>query len=321
MIIEIPSPDEFTKSGVNLLNLAWSIGMSIVSQLESAAHPDWDLVDDVADDYWRESQPALGNALALVQQAQEMALKGKIAAVSPYLLIAGEPRDWPRRCEQEDTPFTVFRTINAADLIKIHNTVCPSPSRLGKDFEDFFDVVRRQRNNIIHVGGTGRQVDVAELILNVLRTNEHLYPEERWVERRLTHLADDPILSWFGEEAYGSVVKEFFTAARLLKPAEAKKFFGLTKARRYICPQCNDAVLGLVDEPLPLAQLLPNTPSATTISCFVCGDQTTVVRKVCAQKGCKSNVICAEAKWGPICLVCGSHQDQPVRGRRLSPHR
>ena len=310
MIVEIPSPDEFAQSSLNLLNLAWSVGMDIVRELEEAEVDQWDEDGDVTDEYWRQSQPALGNALALVQQSQEMALKGRIAAISPYLLIGRDSHEWPRRCERDDTSFSMFRMVDAADLIKIHNTVCPASSRLAEEFQVFFDQVRRQRNAIIHAGSPGGRLDVRELLLSVLRTNEYLHPGARWPERRRVHLENDRISVAFSSDHVGYVIiKEFDIATRLLKPVEAKRYFGVTKARRYLCPQCKYAASDL-DELIPLAQLTPNSPLATAVICFVCGGTTKVERRLCVADGCRSNVICAEADWGAMCLVCGDDQDR-----------
>jgi hypothetical protein len=310
VISEIPTPEDFARSSLTLLNLAWSVGMDIVRELDESDIDQWDADGDVTDEYWRQSQPALGNALALIQQGQEMALKGKIAAVSPYLLIGRDPRDWPRRCEREDASFSMFRTADATDLVKIHNTVCSPSLRLSEGFEAFFDEVRRQRNAIIHAGGAGRRVEVAELLLNVLLTNEYLHAGARWPERRRVHLENDRVSVAFSSDHVGYVMlKEFDIAARLLKPVENKRFFGLTRARRYLCPHCQYEARDS-DELIPLAQLVPSDPSATLISCFVCGHTTSVARKACTKVSCRSNVICGESKWGAICLVFHSNQDR-----------
>ena len=307
MITEVLTPTEFSRSGLNLLNLAWSIGMDIVSDFNNAELDTWDSDGEVTDEYWRESQPALGNALALVQQAQEMALKGKIAAVSPYLLIGRDPREWPSRCEREDTPFSKFRTADAADLIKIHNTVCAPQSRLGQDFSIFFDKIRRQRNAIIHVGSTGRRLDVVDLFLGVLQTNEYLYSDIRWMKRRLEYLESDRISVAHSSDHVGhDILMEFETAARLLKPADTRQLLGLTKARRYLCPPCHDWASELSSELVRTALLVPNKPSANVVTCLVCGESTSITRGSCITTGCKSNVICANPRWGSICLTCGA---------------
>jgi hypothetical protein len=308
VITDIPTPDEFAQSSLNLLNLAWSVGMDIVRELEEAEVEQWDDDGEVTDEYWRQSQPALGNAIALVQQSQEMALKGKIAAISPYLLIGRDTREWPRRCEREDISFSAFRMPDAADLIKIHNTVCPAPFRLGEAFQVFFDQVRRQRNAIIHAGSAGERLDVRELFLSVLQTNEYLHPGPRWAERRRVHLEHDRISVAFSSDHVGyMLMKEFDIATRLLRPIEVKRYFGLTRARRYLCPPCRHEARDF-DVWIPLTQLTPNTPLATAVRCLVCGQSTAVTRKSCVADGCKSNVICAEPDWGDMCLVCGSEQ-------------
>jgi hypothetical protein len=100
-------------------------------------------------DYHAASQRSLANALAIIQQAQELGLKSRIAAVSPYLLIAGDPRGWPKN-SAGDLSFSEFRTIDASDLIRVHNTVCST----GVDdrFVQVFEDTRRRRNLIVHLG-------------------------------------------------------------------------------------------------------------------------------------------------------------------------
>jgi hypothetical protein len=76
VISEIPTPDEFARSSLNLLNLAWSIGMDIVRELEESDVEQWDSDGDITDEYWRQSQPALGNALALFSKPKRWPSRG-----------------------------------------------------------------------------------------------------------------------------------------------------------------------------------------------------------------------------------------------------
>ena len=136
MITDIPTPQEFERSSLNFMHLAWSIASSLLDELDCADLPSWDDDGSAGSAYLTEAQPELGNALALVLQAQEMSLKGRIAAISPYLIIARDPRDWPKRCETNDVSFAEFRSADAADLIRIHDTV--SPARMPREFADLF---------------------------------------------------------------------------------------------------------------------------------------------------------------------------------------
>jgi hypothetical protein len=103
LITEIPTPEEFAEAALNHLHLAWDIGITLVAELEPGLGT-WDeLNKEIAEEYWRLSQPVLANSLALIQQAQEFALKGKIASRSPFLLLSRDPREWPKRCDKRDT--------------------------------------------------------------------------------------------------------------------------------------------------------------------------------------------------------------------------
>lgn len=131
MITEIPSPSDFQAAGLNQLYLAWQIAMHAVEDFDFF-EDNLDLGDGEAQqaassEYWAKSQPALANAFGLIQQAMEMALKGRIALISPFLLIPRDPRDWPKGVENHGVPFSEFRMLDAADLFKVHNTFITPP--------------------------------------------------------------------------------------------------------------------------------------------------------------------------------------------------
>jgi len=50
-------------------------------------------------------------------------LKAKLVAISPFLLIAGNPSEWPKVLDETGVSFSDFRAIDAQDLIKVYNTV------------------------------------------------------------------------------------------------------------------------------------------------------------------------------------------------------
>src|SRR6266849_4499472 len=122
MIVDIPTPEELARSSLDLLNMAWDSACEIIAGLENSQVKEWDDDGSAQREYHAASQPSLANALMVIQQAQELGLKARIAAVSPYLLIAGDPRGWPKG-SANDVSFSEFRTIDASDLIRVHNTV------------------------------------------------------------------------------------------------------------------------------------------------------------------------------------------------------
>ncbi|HYD88867.1 MAG TPA: hypothetical protein VEA80_15440 [Vitreimonas sp.] len=305
MICDIPTSAEFETAALNLLNLAWSIGIDIATELDEAHGFGVELNKKETADFWSLAQPALGNGFALVQQAQEMALKGRIAAISPFLLISGAPREWPSGSSKQDTSFARFRTIDAADLIKVLHTVCDLNGRLPTGFEEFFERVRLQRNAIVHAGGIGRQVEVTELLIGVLQTARDLFPAKSWAKRRREYCENDRIAITYSTDHVGyQVLREFGKAHGLLKPAERQTYFGTTKARLYSCPQCRADADRIDEEIIALAQLRPNLPTSTQVYCFVCEEETAVERRQCTEEDCLSNVICADPNFENECLLC-----------------
>jgi hypothetical protein len=140
MIIEIPTASEFHAAGLNQLYLAWQIAMQAVQEYEdlddyigpqekpvesAETKAFWESAEfkayreSASIEYWTKSQPALANAFGLIQQAMEMALKGRIASISPFLLISRDPKDWPKGVDTDAVPFSEFRTLDAADLVKL----------------------------------------------------------------------------------------------------------------------------------------------------------------------------------------------------------
>lgn len=316
MIVGIPTAEEFQNAGLNLLHLGWAVAVKSVHDIEEADELSFDLVEaDEAERkaaheaYWRKRQPALANAFALVQQGIELTLKGRIAAVTPYLLIARDARDYPSGSEKNDVEFSAFRSLDAADLFRVHNTHC-SP-RLGDDFREFWDKVRRQRNTLMHAVAKSHWIEPVEILGHVLTANRFLFGDVRWVARRLARHADDEFAEFPTgyDTTRNAVMNETASVLRWLSPAQAKDFYGFDKRQRtYMCTHCYGETDHHFRDELPLlAQLRPKSPKATTLWCCVCDNTCAVTREKCAS-GCESNVISAESDWAGTCLMCMREQ-------------
>ena len=95
-----------------------------------------DVAKAAIEKHWRAKQLLLNNAFSLLQQSLEIALKAKIAEVSPFLLIAGDPRTWPKAKDGTNViDFSNFRTIDAVQLCGAVNTVSATP--LSKELQSF----------------------------------------------------------------------------------------------------------------------------------------------------------------------------------------
>jgi hypothetical protein len=310
MISDIPSHEDFELSGVVFLNLAWDAVREILFTLDESEIERVDEEDDddekLADEFWAAAQKPLMTALALVQQATEILLKGKIAAVSPYLLITGDPRSWPKGCDKENTPFTEFRTIDAQDLIRVYNTV--SNTRLDQEFIASFEELRRIRNRIMHSVDKNFKTTPKEIVTAILEVIHNVVAPCGWIERRRDYLYNHPsaIAYYSTEHVEGHLAQEILYIIDLLDKPKFHKYFGANlRNRRYHCLHCNGECSEFSLEP-KLAQLVPNEPASTNLHCYLCGVDRTVVRKRCIATGCRSNVIDADED---ICLVCLEVQD------------
>jgi hypothetical protein len=348
VIIEIPSSEDFRRSSLALLNLAWtSASASLAAYRESEViHP----VEYEDDDpsaayatsytpeerreaerrYWMQSQHSLGNALSLVQQSVEMALRGRIAAVSPYLLIVRDPRDLPKGSTQRDVPFSAFRSIDASDLVKVHNSFCSPDTRLDAAFEQFWEALRRERNIFIHSvrpANAAQELLRAEfLVEQILLAARWLHPEKSWFQHRLDHSTDDEdaIAHQIPEDAtYTFIMQDFVRIIDDLSPKAQRDYFSLDKKRRrYACLAClNRCDRNYLDgnewESTLCAQLYPNkgrSSDAKAVKCALCGTITPVVRQACNTGECRGNVVARHYDpYHPgqlVCLSCDNPQDE-----------
>jgi hypothetical protein len=311
MVVDIPNAADFDAACISALNMAWQTSYDLLYQEELADIPTWDDDGKVTDDYWQSAQPILRNALGLVQQAHELGLKGKLASVSPYLLISQDASRWPGG--SGPVTFSSFRTVDAVDLPRAMELFL---SPLSGDFQDLYEEVRKKRNTFAHGVSKGDRLAAIDLLKMILKTVQELYPADSWPKLRLTHLKNDPTaIAYTSDHAYPRLLREMEKVTSVLDPAEAKQFFGVdTKARSYLCPgSCNpeihtDEFAANGDYPR-LAQLRPaKTPGAAHLYCFVCKETVAVERSACNQTGCPADVIFTDESGERRCLTCDGEQ-------------
>lgn len=302
MIIDIPTCDDFEKSGITFLNLAWDAVQEILVTLDEADIAEWDANDEVSDEFWASAQKPLLTSLSLVQQATEFLLKGKIACVSPYLLIAGEPRNWPKGCDKTDKSFVDFRSIDAQDLIRVLNSV--ADNRLDDTFIENYESLRRIRNRIMHSVDKRFRTNPKEIVLTILEVIHNLVGPHCWIDKRREYLENHPnaIAFWSTDHVEGCLAREILLIADLIDKSKFRRYFEIDlKKHRYHCPDCNHNCKDFNELEPQLAQLVPNDPKTTNLHCYLCGVDREVIRKKCLNPDCKSNVIDAAANF---CLLC-----------------
>ncbi len=228
-------------------------------------------------------------------------LKGKIAEISPYLLISGTPKDWPSSCDKKDISFADFHTIDANDLIKVHNTF--SNEKLSDSFISKFEDLRKKRNAIMHTVDRRLDLHVTDVIVEILSVHKHLFPDVNWVSARREFLEKAPLTELHSYDyVEPQLIWEFSLITELLKPAHMMEFFDFNKKRRrYICPDCQYESRDSEFKP-KTALLEPNTSKSKSLYCFVCENSIEVERTDCTSEECPGNVVSVEYA---TCATCG----------------
>jgi hypothetical protein len=301
MIVNLPTSSDFYQSGKELFNFAWDATSNLLTVFDEAHYYRFDK-DKVSDKYWSAARRTLTTSLSIVQQGVEFSLKGKIAEVSPYLLLSDPPSRWPSPYEGVPIDFSQFRTVDAQDLIRIHDTF--APVQLSAEFAERFHSLRDRRNTIMHSVGSGVSVQVSEVVEAILYMHKVLFPTESWATIRCEFLENSPGSELgSGEFATNRTCWEFSIVKEMLKPAQVLQFLGIDKRQRaYLCPKCLYDANKNDEFEFKLAVLRPKSATSTHVYCPVCDTEHVVVRKACGME-CPGNVISEETG---ACLTCGS---------------
>lgn len=289
MITDIPTSKDFMQAGSSYLNLAWSQAIDLsLTFAELAEHYFGD--DEIPVEYWKAAQRPLATSLSLLQQGAEFLLKSKIAAVSPFLLFSGSPKDWPKGCQVNDVSFSEFRTIDAQELVRAVNAV--SDSKLPDAFAGLFDSLRQQRNKIMHSIDPNARFSVKEVLLNVLLVSETIFGDKQWPLVRLAGIEEEPnnLPSWGGPDR-APWTRECLHLVELLSPAELKRHFDFNpKSRRYYCIDCHSDAADW-DLDVNVAQLKSkDEKSDESLFCFICQTATPIRRENCSNQHCNGDI-------------------------------
>ena len=303
VITEVPDPRDFELTGIDYINLAADPVFQLYFDIREIGF-DGSGWEEEQREFWAAAQRPMASALALVEQGTQLLLKARIAAVSPFLLIAGDVRYWPRRVDEEDTPFAAFRTLDAQELIRAHNAV--ASERLDADFAQSFEDLRKRRNTIMHTIDRNLTVTANEIVRLCLESIHRLVGPYKWIDLRRDYLYRTPVnTATGGDWVETQVIREINDLLRFLNKKELLRYFGFDRAQRhYICPTCkmSDQTGNLN---VTTAQLKPNEPDSTSVYCFLCDQDTAVARTNCDQNGCPGNVVAIDEGY---CLTCGKRR-------------
>ncbi|EAS40752.1 hypothetical protein C9J48_10945 [Photobacterium profundum] len=308
MVFDIPSKDDFFAMGDSLLNSAWDNLVALLKDYDE--HLDLVCEADFKEQYFQHSKPKLMSSFTLVQQAVEFYLKGRIAEISPYILIANDGRNWPKNASRSDISFLEFRTIDAQDLVKIHNTF--ASQKLDDGFNTWFNQMRNERNKIIHSVSSKNQIEPSKLAEVILTAHGYFFGSTNWVESRFNYHIKSPsnsldFISDNEKEGYRyfEVHEEISIVVNALAPSLVRKFFGFNKKSKAMeCNFCEEKFekiefydhgrwrQHLVDT------LIQSSESKTKFTCFICNNTLEVFEASCIEcRETKINVENGQCVW------------------------
>ncbi|GAA68175.1 hypothetical protein [Pseudoalteromonas sp. BSi20429] len=315
MIIDLPTENDFNDSATNLLNLAWDQVVALLVEHEHVTENTEEESLEITDSerYWKAAKQTLTMSLSLVQQGVEFYMKGRIVSVSPYLLISGSPSSWPKQSKDEQhISFSRFRSIDAQDLNKVHDTVFKK--KLSNEFVQWNKCMREERNKIIHTVDKNLVVTPESVIESILFAHEYFMGQKTWMQSRNSYLVNSPSNSTLYAQKDDLnkpyLIIELFADVEaitsFLEPSKIKRFFGFNKkARSLHCPKCYEEVSKMDFFDLDVAETLFKPYyqlESGDFQCVVCNHKGVLLNIQCSEEDCES---CYVDEQTGSCLVCG----------------
>jgi hypothetical protein len=313
MIINLPTADALDTTAVKLYFRAWHgiVGMlhgfdqSFEGPVSNWVKPEDDAYAEERADYLNGAQEDLHATLSIIQQSNELALKARIAAVSPNRLLLNNDVEFS--AAGKDTEFASLRTLDAVDLPKAVSTLTKTP--VSAAYVQHYGELRIQRNKYAHLGDTSIVLDPIKMCSAMIDQYLELWPERPWMRDRVeaTHGREG-----FFDGKHWSCRQEIMFLLdydRALIPAEGfKKLFSVKKAAvKFGCHQCQDewAVSrngpGLAEAPTAFYD-----SKKKAMHCLICDADFAAVTRACDACDGKFAAV-ADAEYGAgQCFSCGA---------------
>jgi len=309
MIVNLPNADALTETSLRLYFDAWDRLRAILNDWDRRipdapfAKPIPEIWREEADSYLEDCQTDLQAIIAIIQQSNELALKARLCAVSPYLLLLENPV--PFSAQTKPLDFFELRTIDAQRLPQAVNTLCPRP--LPPTFITRYDTLRKNRNRYTHLGQIGAPLNPIEMLVGLMDQFVELWPDRAWLHDRL-RVAHHDREAGFGDKFWNPayhVLRMWEGDAEFMPPARFQALFGVDpNVVRFLCHACRkDAATraGLDGLNAPTAFLIED---GTAIQCLACQKPTATTRERCERPTCTSDIMGAGDHDG-MCHLCG----------------
>lgn len=314
MIINLPTSEALNTTALKLYFRAWhgivvmlhDFDKSYEGPVSNWITPEDDTFAEERSDYLQGAQEDLRATLSIIQQCNELALKARIAMVSPYLLLLNNEIAFS--AEGKEAEFASLRTLDAVDLPKAVNTLTDRP--VSPAYAERFSELRIQRNQYTHLGDTSIILDPIKMCATMVDQYLELWPERPWMRDRVesTHGREG-----FFDGKHWSPKQEIMFLQEydraLIPSAGFRKLFGVKKsAVEFGCHKCQDdwAIRrngpGIMEAPTSFYNA-----EQKVMHCIVCHSHFAAVSKTCGIYGCEGKFAAPEdAEYGSDrCFTCG----------------
>lgn len=316
MIVNLPTSDAINATALKLYFRAWHGIVDTLFEFDETYQSsvvDW--FDPTDDSYTEERAEYLEVAqedfhayASIAQQANELALKARIVAVSPYLLLLNN--DVNLGGSAPAIEFASLRTLDAVDLPKAVNALTPTP--VSDAYKQRYAQMRIQRNQYTHLGDTSAVLDPVKMCAGLIEQYLELWPDRAWLS--------DRVASTFAREGFfdgkhwsprQSIMHLLEYDRGLIPPASFKKLFGAKKADvKFGCFSCQDdwAISrngpGIGEAPTAFYK-----KADKAMHCLICDEGFAAILKTC--ESCDGKFAAPDdAKYGAgRCFTCGEESD------------
>ena len=237
MITDIPSPQDFTDQGLTLLNISWETVVDPMRAMIEVVDGEGFLDNEEKEIHAKAMQRPLAIASALLQQGAEFLVKAAISKISPLLLISANSEQW-KRYGSHPTPFYSVRTLDAQDLLSVHNAIARTP--FSTAFMQRFIASREIRNTVFHNVDRKRQFSVNDVLLAILEFTTELHGPGTWLDDRRRYLETTPTGAINADCVQCIIAAEFDLLSKILGKSHLKRHFSFDKTQRcYRCLNCH----------------------------------------------------------------------------------
>jgi hypothetical protein len=272
MIRNLPTAQTLCESSITIYFNAWDALQELIQKFEENYQVELyvkktDEYDEEREDYIERIQPDLKVIANLVQQSNELALKAKIAKVSPYLLLTNIEK---KIGAAKDYDFHEFITLEAMSLIRVSNGV--TSCQLSESFTQLYEKYRTLRNQITHLGYS--EILSAQLILaDLIEFYISLWPDRHWLKDRLAFNSVQAI--WHFSHHTCPEAEVLYGWDNDLKSIQAQKFIRLFSVKKkdlsFLCPHCYKAAKHTdYDPPPPKTAKTAYLFKGSKINCLMC---------------------------------------------------